>query len=199
MQWSVDGKYQGDIGWIDSDRFHTTATTPRTAGFNSVDFGALQFSSVLFIILLMWIGASPNSTGGGIKTSTFAVAVLNVLSLARGKDRTEVFRREISGISQQRAFATMFLSLMTIGMGVFAISFFEPQRPLVDIAFECFSAYSTVGLSLGATPELVLGSKIVIIFFLFIGRVTTLSVLIAFIKKTRYTHYRYAQEELTVY
>ncbi len=177
----------------------TTATTPRTAGFNSVDFGALQFSSVLFIILLMWIGASPNSTGGGIKTSTFAVAVLNVLSLARGKDRTEVFRREISGISQQRAFATMFLSLMTIGMGVFAISFFEPQRPLVDIAFECFSAYSTVGLSLGATPELVLGSKIVIIFLMFIGRVTTLSVLIAFIKKTRYTHYRYAQEELTVY
>jgi trk system potassium uptake protein TrkH len=66
---------------------------------------------VLFIILLMWIGASPNSSGGGIKTSTFAVAVLNVLSLARGKDRTEVFRREISGISQQRAFATMFYPL----------------------------------------------------------------------------------------
>ncbi|NGM63936.1 TrkH family potassium uptake protein [Sphingobacterium sp. SGR-19] len=176
-----------------------TATTPRTAGFNSIDFGSLQFSSILFIILLMWIGASPNSTGGGIKTSTFAIALLNVLSLARGKNRTEIFKREISGISIQRAFATMFLSFMTIGIGVFVISFFEPQRPLLDIAFECFSAYNTVGLSLGMTADFVFGSKVVLIFLMFIGRVTMLSVMIAFIKKTKYTHYRYAPEELTVY
>lgn len=177
----------------------STATTPRTAGFNSIDFGSLQFSSILFIILLMWIGASPNSTGGGIKTSTFAIALLNMLSLARGKSRTEVFKREISGISIQRAFATMFLSLMTIGLGVFIISFFEPQRPLLDIAFECFSAYNTVGLSLGVTADFVFGSKVVLIFLMFLGRVTMLSVMIAFIKKTKYTHYRYAPEELTVY
>lgn len=176
-----------------------TATTPRTAGFNSIDFGALQFSSILFVILLMWIGASPNSTGGGIKTSTFAVALLNVLSLARGKNRTEIFKREISSISIQRAFATMFLSLMTIGIGVFAISFFEPTRPLVEIAFECFSAYNTVGLSLGVTHEFVFESKIVLILLMFIGRVTMLSILIAFIKKTKYMSYRYAPEELTIY
>ncbi|SFS78860.1 TrkH family potassium uptake protein [Sphingobacterium wenxiniae] len=176
-----------------------TATTPRTAGFNSIDFGDLQFSSVMFIIFLMWIGASPNSTGGGIKTSTFSIALLNVLSLARGKDRTEIFGREISKTSIQRAFATMFLSLMTIGLGVFSISFFEPKRPLLEIAFECFSAYSTVGLSLGVTHEFVYGSKVVLILLMFIGRVTMLSILIAFIKKTKYTYYRYAQEELTVY
>jgi len=177
----------------------STATTPRTAGFNSIDFAGLQFSSILFIILLMWIGASPNSTGGGIKTSTFAIALLNVLSLARGKTRTEIYKREISGISINRAFATMFLSLMTIGMGIYVISFFEPQRPLLDIVFECFSAYNTVGLSLGVTHELVVGSKVVLIFLMFVGRVTMLSVMIAFIKKTKYTHYRYAPEELTVY
>jgi len=176
-----------------------TATTPRTAGFNSIDFAQLHFSSILFIMLLMWIGASPNSTGGGIKTSTFALAILNAISLAKGKDRTEIFRREIAGISIQRAFATMFLSLIIIGMGVYAISFFERNRPLLEIAFECFSAYSTVGLSLGVTGDLAEGSKVILILLMFVGRVTMLSVLIAFIKKARYTHYRYAEEELTIY
>ena len=175
-----------------------TATTPRTAGFNSVDFAALHFSSILFVMLLMWIGASPNSTGGGIKTSTFAVAVLNMLSLAKGKERTEIFRREIATISIQRAFATMFLSLMVIGLAVFCISFFEPSRPLLEIAFECFSAYSTVGLSLNITGDLAQGSKIVVVLLMFIGRVTMLSVLIAFVKKVRYVHYKYAPEELTI-
>lgn len=177
----------------------STATTPRTAGFNSIDFGALQFSTIIFVMLLMWIGASPNSTGGGIKTSTIALAVMNVLSLARGKDRTEVLGREIGAVSIKRAFATMFLSLFTIGVAIFSISFFEPNRPLLEIAFECFSAYSTVGLSLGVTGSFATGSKIILIIVMFVGRVTMLSVLIAFIKKTKYTHYRYAQEELTIY
>ncbi len=175
-----------------------TATTPRTAGFNSIDFASLHFSSILFVMLLMWIGASPNSTGGGIKTSTFAVAILNVLSLAKGKDRTEIFRREIAIVSIRRAFATMFLSLMVIGIAVFSISFFESKRPLLDIAFECFSAYSTVGLSLGVTGELVQESKIILVILMFVGRVTMLTVLIAFVKKIGYVHYKYAPEELTI-
>src|SRR5690606_31771341 len=70
-----------------------TATTPRTAGFNSIDFNQLHFSSIIIIMLLMWIGASPASTGGGIKTSTFAIATLNFLSLAKGKDKIEIWRR----------------------------------------------------------------------------------------------------------
>ncbi|SKB91184.1 Trk-type K+ transport system, membrane component [Sphingobacterium nematocida] len=176
-----------------------TATTPRTAGFNSIDFSHLHFSSILFVMLLMWIGASPNSTGGGIKTSTFAVAVLNVWSLARGKNRTDVFRREIATISIQRAFATMFLSLIVIGLAVFGISFFERERPLLDIAFECFSAYSTVGLSLNVTGGLMTGSKVILVLLMFVGRVTMLSVLIAFVKKINYIQYRYAPEELTIY
>lgn len=192
----VFADHQGVGKWVIA---FATATTPRTAGFNSIDFAQLHFSSILFVMLLMWIGASPNSTGGGIKTSTFALAILNVLSLAKGKDRTEIFRREIATISIQRAFATMFLSLLAIGMAVFAISFFERNRPLLEIAFECFSAYSTVGLSLGVTGDLTQGSKIILILLMFVGRVTMLSVLIAFIKKVRYTHYRYAEEELTIY
>lgn len=175
-----------------------TATTPRTAGFNSVDFAQLHFYTILFIIVLMWIGASPSSTGGGIKTSTIALAFLNTLSLAKGKDRTEVFRREIAQVSINRAFATMFLSLVAIGCGILCIGFMEPGKPLVDISFECFSAYSTVGLSLKGSHLWTEGSKIVLILLMFVGRVTMLSLLIGLVKKVKHTHYRYAPEELTI-
>lgn len=175
-----------------------TATTPRTAGFNTIDFADLQTSSILFIILLMWIGASPNSTGGGIKTSTFAVGVLNILSLVRGKEKVEVFRREIAEITLKRAFATMTLSLFIIGICIFMISIFDPAFSLLQIAFEAFSAYSTVGLTLGITFDLSDASKLTLIVLMFIGRVTMLTLLIAVFKKIKFTNYKYAVEELTI-
>lgn len=175
-----------------------TVVSPRTAGYNSIDYGALHIYSILFIILLMWIGASPNSTGGGIKTSTFAVAVLNILSLVKGKERVEVFQREIAGITIKRAFAIMTLSLFVIGCCIISISVFDPECTLVEIAFECFSAYSTVGLTLGITAKLSAGSKITLIILMFIGRVTMLTIMIAMFKKVKFTNYRYAKEELTI-
>ncbi len=175
-----------------------TATTPRTAGYNSINFHELYFSSTLLIILLMWIGASPNSTGGGIKTSTFALAIFNFISLAKGRDRIEVFQREISESTIRRAFAAMTLSLLVIGIGVFLIATFDPKLNLLDIAFECFSAYSTVGLTLGITAGLSTASKLVIITIMFIGRVTMLSILVSVFKKIKFTNYRYPTEEMTI-
>ena len=174
------------------------ATTPRTAGFNTVDMTALNFSTLMLIFLLMWIGASPASTGGGIKTSTFAIATLNFLSLAKGKTRIEVYRREISDISVRRAFAVISLSLLVIGSGIIAISIFDSEKDLKSIAFECFSAYSTVGLSIGITANLSAASKFVIILIMFIGRVSMLSILIAVIKKVKHKNYRYPTEEITI-
>jgi len=174
------------------------ATTPRTAGFNTVDMAALNFSTLMLIFLLMWIGASPASTGGGIKTSTFAIATLNFISLAKGKTRIEVYRREISDISVRRAFAVISLSLFVIGSGIIAISVFDSDKDLKSIAFECFSAYSTVGLSIGITASLSSASKFVIILIMFIGRVSMLSILIAFIKKVKHKNYRYPTEEITI-
>lgn len=174
------------------------ATTPRTAGFNTVDMAALNFSTLMLIFLLMWIGASPASTGGGIKTSTFAIATLNFLSLAKGKTRIEVYRREISDISVRRAFAVISLSLFVIGLGIIAISVFDSDKDLKSIAFECFSAYSTVGLSIGITASLSSASKFVIILIMFIGRVSMLSILIAVIKKVKHKNYRYPTEEITI-
>jgi len=174
------------------------ATTPRTAGFNTVDMASLNFSTIIIIIFLMWVGASPASTGGGIKTSTLAIATLNLLSLAKGKTRIEVYRREISDISVRRAFAVISLSLIVIGFGIMAISIFDKDKDLLSIAFECFSAFSTVGLSIGITAHLTASSKFILIIIMFIGRVSMLSILIAIFKKVKHKNYRYPTEELTI-
>lgn len=175
-----------------------TASTPRTAGFNTVDMGALAFPTIMLTIFLMWIGASPNSTGGGIKTSTFAIALLNTLSLARGQTKVEVFKRQIAEISIRRAFSIMWLSLLVIGMGVTLISYDQPELDLIKVVFECFSAYSTVGLSLNLTSELSDFSKIVVSVIMFVGRVSMLTIFIALLKNSRQRNYRYPTEEITI-
>ena len=174
------------------------ATTPRTAGFNSIDSAEMAFPTLMMVLLLMWIGASPQSTGGGIKTSTFAIATLNILSLAKGKSRIEIFRREIAEISVRRAFAIIILSLVVTTFAIIFISIFDPEIQLLDIVFECFSAYSTVGLSLGITGELSSASKFVLIIVMFIGRISMLSLVIAVFKKVKHKNYRYPQEEITI-
>lgn len=186
----------GFIGKITTSIFQ--ATTPRTAGFNSVDMSTLYTPTILITILLMWIGASPSSTGGGIKTSTFAIATLNFISLARGKEKIEVYHREIGNTTVRRAFAIITLSLIIIGLGVLLISYFNPKIALLSIIFECFSAYSTTGLSLGITADLSSESKFVLIFIMFIGRVSMLSLLIAFMKKVKFKNYRYPSEDILI-
>lgn len=172
--------------------------TPRTAGFNTIDMTHMNYSTIMIYFLLMWIGASPSSTGGGIKTNTFAVAVMNFISIAKGKNRTEVFRREVSLMSIRRAFAVMVLSLLIIGMAITIIESFEHDKGLLNIAFECFSAYSTVGLSLGITGDLGLVSKIVLIFVMLIGRVSILTILIALMPKEKYKNYQYPSEDILI-
>ncbi|MDP2723858.1 MAG: potassium transporter TrkG [Bacteroidales bacterium] len=175
-----------------------SAATPRTAGFNNVDIGALHFPTLIMIIFLMWVGASPGSTGGGIKTSTFAIAILNILSLAKGKSRIEVYRREIADISAKRASATILLSFIVIGFGIMGITYFDSQKSLLPIAFECFSAFGTVGLSMGITASLSSAGKVIIVLIMFIGRVTMLSILIAVFKKVKHKNYHYPSEEITI-
>ncbi len=174
------------------------ATTPRTAGFNTIDTASMLLPTSIIIIFLMWIGASPISTGGGIKTTTFAIAVLNVISLSRGKTRIEIFRREISDNSIKRAFATIYLSLMVIGTSVILISFFDGDKGLLNITFECFSAFSTVGLSMGITSSLSNISKLILMVVMFIGRVSILSIFIAFFRKIKQKNYRYPTNEITI-
>lgn len=172
--------------------------TPRTAGFNTVDYSTLSIPTILITILLMWIGASPASTGGGIKTTTFALATMNILSVARGKFRLELFKREIAEKSIMRAFAIIGLSLIVIGVGTFSLVYLEPDKNITQLTFEVFSAYSTVGLSMGVTTHLGEGGKLVLILVMFIGRVSMLSLLIAFVRQTKQLKYRYPSEEILI-
>lgn len=175
------------------------SVTPRTAGFNVIDFAEMSVPSLLFIIFLMWIGASPASTGGGIKTSTFALATLNIYAVARGKSRIQLFGRRISAESTSRAFAILCISLMIIGMSIMALLILEPEgTPLLTVAFECFSAYSTVGLSLNYTPLLTEPSKYVIIAVMFIGRIGMLNLLIGLLRQVNHQFYEYPKENILI-
>jgi potassium uptake TrkH family protein len=182
-------------------KFVTTifgAVTPRTAGFNTVDMRELAVPTILVYLFLMWIGASPGSTGGGLKTSTFAVAMLNTFSIASGKTRVEVFRRQISNDTLKKAFAVISLSVLVMGFGVFFLMIFDPKLPLIDVAFEVFSAFSTVGLSLGITSQLSTGSKLVLMAIMLIGRVGTLTILIAIVRRIGEQRYKYPEETVFI-
>ncbi|MGA1772887.1 MAG: TrkH family potassium uptake protein, partial [Flavobacteriaceae bacterium] len=175
------------------------AVTPRTAGFNTVDTASLLFPTTLLLFFLMWVGASPKSTGGGIKTTTLAIAILNIVSMAKGNTRIEIFRREIVEVTLKRAFAMISLSIIVITIGIVVVASQEPDMEMLKIAFECVSAYSTVGLSMGITAELSAVSKLVLVLLMFIGRVSALTVLFAIFKKSVVRNYKYPKEEITIH
>jgi trk system potassium uptake protein len=172
------------------------SVTPRTAGFNTVNLSSLTLPTIMIYLLLMWIGASPSSTGGGIKTTTAAVAMLNLRTIILGKSKTEVFRTQISEQSINKAFAAILVSLLIIGTAILIISVNDGKHGLLKIAFEVFSAFSTVGLTLGITPDLSQTSKIVLILAMFIGRVGALTVLMAFVTEAKQQSYQYPVEEV---
>lgn len=172
--------------------------TPRTAGFNTVDYSQLTMPAIMITMLLMWIGASPASTGGGIKTSTFAISILNLFATITGKNRIEVGTREIPQVSVNRAFSIMAISLLVLGISIFLVSAIENNIEFLSIAFECFSAYSTVGLSMGITAQLSDASKIIIILVMFVGRVGAINILIGMLKQIQSLPYRYPQESVLI-
>ena len=174
------------------------AVTPRTAGFSSVDYSQIHMSTILLLYVLMWIGASPASTGGGIKTTTFVISVLNAIGLARGKDRIECYGREISDSSIRRAYAQIFFSLFAIMMSVFLVTYYDPVLDFKSIVFECISAFGTVGLSLGITAKLSAASKLVITITMFVGRISLLTILASFLKQVKFLKYKYPSEDLTI-
>jgi trk system potassium uptake protein TrkH len=154
------------------------AVTPRTAGFNTVDIGKIVPVTALFMMFLMFVGASPGGTGGGIKTTTFALIILTVRATLKGFKNTIVFNRRIPAETVRRAFAITFLALALVAVAIFGLKEIE-KFGLTEIAFETFSAFGTVGLSMGITPYLSSLGKIIIIITMFIGRVGPLTLLLA--------------------
>lgn len=168
----------------------------RTSGFSIVDPAQFSTPTIPLIMMLMWIGASPGSTGGGIKNTTFAIALLNIVTLARGRDHLEIFRRRVSRDSVNKAFGIIALSLIAIGLSIFLLSFTDGEKGLRALTFETVSAYATCGLSLGITPHLSDAGKMIISVTMFTGRVGLLTLLVAFIKSIRNKNYTYPEEKI---
>jgi Trk-type K+ transport system membrane component len=152
---------------------------------------------IFFTFLLMWIGASPVSTGGGIKTTTITIALNHIMNLLRGNRNVNMFNRRIDEETIIRAYSNVLLSLMTIFVGIFLLSIFE-KHDFLKICFEVVSAYGTVGLSLGITSELTNISKVVLSLIMLTGRIGVLSMLLAIIPKAKELRYEYPKEYVIV-
>jgi trk system potassium uptake protein TrkH len=174
------------------------SVTLRTAGFNSVGFGELGAATALFMILFMFVGASPGSTAGGIKTTTAAVLLAAIRSAIRGGAPATLFDREVPRDVVLRSLAIAIISVGVVALGLFALLLFEP-RPFLELLFETVSAFGTVGLSLGATPELGPAGKLTIIAVMFVGRIGPLTLaLLLGTGAARRTAVRYPETRLMV-
>ncbi len=174
------------------------SVTPRTAGFNSVVMENLSVAAATLTIFLMWVGASPISTGGGIKTSTFAIAILNALRIARMKSHIEFHKREFHERSVDRAFAIIILSIVILGCSSLIMYLLEQDKSALKILFECVSAFGTVGLSMGITPLLTDLSKLLLVLLMYMGRMGILTLLFALFSSSKTSVYRYPKENIVI-
>lgn len=174
------------------------SVTSRTAGFNIFPTEKLLAPTMFIIIILMWIGASPGSTGGGIKTSTISIAFLTFIKLIRGKERLELFNRQISEEIIKKSFIIIFASIIVLAIGVFFLLLFEPDKNSLDLIFEVTSALGTVGLSRGITSYLGDGGKTVIILTMFIGRIGALTFFMAFFRQQQESKYTLPYENIMI-
>ena len=175
-----------------------SAVTPRTAGFNTVDLTSLLPSTLFLTLLLMWIGASPLSTGGGIKTTTITIALKNIINTLRGKEKIEIFKRQLPSENVRRAHAIILLSILWIGTATCLVAFWVPEGSVTQILFEVTSAISTVGLSLDFTSQLNTAGKIIISLTMFVGRVGLITLLSGLIPRQSSQSYTYAEENVIV-
>ncbi len=157
------------------------STTPRTAGFNSVDIASMRPLSKMLTVLLMFVGGSTGSTAGGIKTTTLAVIVLCILASIRGKDQVNIFDRRISFDTVRTAIAIIASNFALIVSGCAVIMMAQPALALSDVLFECTSAMGTVGMTTGISPILGTVPKVVIILLMYIGRLTSLILALSFV------------------
>lgn len=158
------------------------SVTPRTAGFNTTDVGAMTGAGKLLTILLMFIGGSPGSTAGGIKTTTFAVMILSALATIRNSYGTNIFRRRLEEDVIKRA-STVFTINLSLAVTAAVILVALQPLPLDDVLVEVVSAISTVGMSSGLTRELCTLSRVVIIFLMYCGRLGSLTFALSFARK----------------
>ena len=182
------------------------SVTPRTAGFNTVDYGQVGSDTLFFTIFLMFVGASPGSTGGGIKTTTFGLLFALVVARWRGRGRATVFCRTIPHAVMDRALLLALLAWALVSLAIGLLVFTEThgapfaaaEPRFVALMFEAVSAFGTVGLSTGITASLGAGSKLVLVALMFVGRVGPLTLVLAVGPRQERGRFRYAEENVMV-
>lgn len=181
------------------------AITPRTAGFNTVSYGALTNAALMMTLILMFIGGSPGSAAGGVKTSTATILLGILISRARGMRHATLFRRTVPETMVGEAMAIVLLAVVVIMSATFLLQWTELHElahpgvrgEFLTLNFEAVSAFSTVGLSMGETTGLMSSSKLIVIALMFIGRLGPLTVALSLSRKRR-VKYQYAEEPVMV-
>ena len=186
-------KCTDDVTWLGAF-FHSVSA--RTAGFSTYPLGTFSNAGLFALTILMFIGASPGSTGGGIKTSTFFTLVQSMRS-ALNKKHFGAFRRSLSKETLSKAYLITLLSLCVVCTGTFVLCILEPHLSLMQLLFEVTSAFGTVGLSTGITPNLCDASKLVVTLIMFIGRLGALTMITIWINRPE-QQARYTEESITI-
>lgn len=186
-------KLTEDVSWLGAF-FHSVSA--RTAGFSTYPIGEFTNAGLFVLVVLMFIGASPGSTGGGIKTTTF-FALMQEVRAVFTKRQPGAFHRSISGETRAKAAVIALLSLLVVCCGTFLLCVLEPQRAFIQVFFEVVSAFGTVGLSTGITPDLCVLSKLVLILTMFIGRLGAFTLLSIWINRPE-PGVRYTEEMITI-
>lgn len=173
------------------------SVTSRTAGFNSCDIAGLSAGALLVTMALMFVGASPGSTGGGIKTTTVAALLATILSEFRQRDCAELHRRTIPYEVVRKAVTLLCLSLILV-LGFAVLLMYVEEKPFVAVLFETVSAFGTVGLSTGLTPQLSTEGKLLVTVLMLVGRLGPLTFAYAFASRHLASRYEYAEERLMI-
>lgn len=179
-----------------SAMFQSVST--RSAGLVTVDITEFTQGTDIFISALMFIGASPSSVGGGIRTTTFAIAILFLINFARGKNEIQIFNREIQLIDVLRSYAVIILSIFIVLFATIALSISEPSLSITAIIFEITSAFGTCGMSLGITDDLSNFGKTLIMLLMFVGRIGLISFLYTIGGRTTKTKFHYPKERVII-
>ncbi|MYL33669.1 TrkH family potassium uptake protein [Pontibacillus yanchengensis] len=174
------------------------SVTTRNGGLATMDVSEFTVPTLLVICILMFIGASPSSVGGGIRTTTFAITLLSVISYARGKRDVRVFGREIDPEDIFRSFIVVNTAVTIVGLAIILLNVFEPDFTLIQLMFEACSAFGTTGLSTGITADLHLPGKVIIIALMFIGRIGIFSFLFILRGKAPRAKYHYPKEPMII-